>query len=107
MKHIRGNGTRCSDCFWYREKEQGDKCRYDGWCVNPEHLRIGINGHLRIHIPERESRMKQWDCRMWEDAETRLTHYEVNTGEPEPWKSDVEKERIRGILNDCMCGGAG
>lgn len=98
MKHTLGNSPKCIDCYWYREKQDGDNCRHDGWCVNPKALAVGVNGRKRSHPPEKEAVMWNVACKRWEDADTRLTHYEVMTRQPEPWKTPIEQAHIRTLL---------
>ena len=100
MKHRLGNSPKCISCFFYREKEAGDKCRGYGWCTNKKHLAVGVNGHKREKPPEREAVQWMHSCRLWEDAENRLTHYEVLTRQPEPWKTEEEQERVRQLLRE-------
>ena len=38
-------------------------------------------------------------CHDWDDAEDRLTHFEVMTRHPDPKRSPIEAELIRTILN--------
>ena len=98
MRHRMGNTPHCIECYWYREKEAHDGCREDGWCTNTKHCAVGINGRKREHPPEREPVRWNHECRMWEDAECRLTHFEVCARTPEPWKSEEEQERVMAIL---------
>ncbi len=92
MRHIMGNGTKCIECKWYSEKEDGDKCRGDGWCHNPRHLSIGINGKKRTNPPKKEPRMWQLKCRLWEDAEyPHINDYEAATHLPDPSRSPIEQ----------------
>lgn len=100
MKHRLGNSPKCKDCYWYREREPGVKCSKDGWCINPKQLAIGVNGHKREHPPEREEVYWNCSCRLWEDAEDRLTHFEVLTRQPETWKTPIEQEHVRQILQE-------
>lgn len=94
MRHRLGNGPKCKECYWYREKEEHDGCREDGWCHNKHQLSVGINGRKREHPPDREPVMWNGCCRDWEDAEDRLTRFEVLTGHPEEWRTPIEKELI-------------
>ena len=98
MRHRLGNSPKCCECFFCREKEQNDGCRYDGWCTNKAQLRKGINGHIREHPPEREPRYWNSRCSLWEDAEDRLTAFEVECRKPEEWRTEKEKEWIRELL---------
>lgn len=93
MKHNLGNTPKCMDCYWYREG--GDSCRHDGWCVNPKALAVGTNGRKRACPPEKEAVKWMWNCDKWEDAENHLTHYEVLTRQPEPWKAPNEQAQVR------------
>ena len=98
MKHTLGNDPRCKDCYWYREKEADDKCLFEGWCTCKKELATGINGRKREHPPERKAVHDHWCCQWWEDAEERLTHYEVMTRKPEPWRTPLEKEAIEKMM---------
>lgn len=99
MRHRLGNTPKCITCYSYREKEPNDGCLYDGWCTNKYYCSHGINGSKRSKPPEREAVMWMWSCRRWEDAEARLTYFEVLTRTPEEWRSDGEKEYISQLLN--------
>lgn len=35
MAHIIGNDPHCIDCIHYREKQEGEKCLFDGICDLP------------------------------------------------------------------------
>ena len=98
MRHRWGNWPKCYECYWYREKEEHDGCRHDGWCTNPTALRIGINGHRRENPPERAAVMWNEVCSYWEDAEDRLTKYEAVCGVAEPWRKGLDKERVEEII---------
>ncbi len=98
MKHKMGNLPKCSDCFWYSEKEPHDGCRLDGWCSNEYQRTVGVNGHKREKPLERYEVARNHACRRWEDAESRLTHFEVMTRQPEEWRSAGEKEYITQLL---------
>ena len=100
MRHTLGNSPKCNTCYFYREKEAGEQCRGDGWCTNKKQCAVGVNGRKRENPPEREAVMWQGCCRQWEDAEDRLTHYEVLTRQPEPWRSEIEKALIISILEE-------
>lgn len=100
MKHQLGNTPKCISCYYYRDREPNDKCRYDGWCTNKYNCSHGINGKKRDKPLEREPVMWNWECRQWEDAETRLTHFEVCTRTPEPWKTPLEQEHVKQILRE-------
>ena len=95
MKHKLGNSTHCIDCYFYRPKDEEHKTSFDGFC----RLGTWINGKLHS---EREQPVR-WNngsgCRNWEDAEDRLTHYEVMTRNPDPKRSPIEAEIIRKLLN--------
>lgn len=98
MRHRLGNSPKCIECYSYREKKPNDGCLYDGWCVNKYNCSHGINGRKRERPLEREAVRWQWSCRRWEDADTRLTHFEVNTRTPEEWRSENEKAYVRSLL---------
>ena len=95
MKHKLGNSTKCIDCYFYRPKDDEHKTELDGFCK----LGAIING---IKITDREMPVR-WNngsgCREWEDAEDRLTHYEVMTRQPDPKRKPLEAEYIRKLLN--------
>lgn len=99
MKHRMGNSPHCNECFWYKEKKDHDGCKLDGWCHNKKQCSTGINGHRLEHPHERIETRWNNCCRQWEDAEDHLTHFEVCTRTPEPWKSEAEQARIRSLLN--------
>ena len=99
MKHTLGNTPKCHDCIWWRDREAGDNCRSDGWCICRNQLRVGINGRKRINIPDREPTARNHSCKWWEDAEDHFTRFEALTRHPESWRSEEEQERIRRILN--------
>ena len=94
MKHKLGNSTKCIDCFFYRPKDEEHKTVFDGFCK----LGTRVNGkRFAKCAPVR------WNhgsgCQDWEDAEDRLTHFEVMTRHPDPKRSPIEAELIRTILN--------
>ena len=99
MRHRLGNTPKCCECYWYREKEAHEKANQkDGWCTNKKQCACGINGHKRYHPPEREP--KRWNgcCSWWEDAELRLTHFEVSCRKPEEWRTAEEKRYIKELF---------
>lgn len=98
MRHRLGNGPKCNECFYYTEKVDHDGCRYDGWCTNKHQLTHGINGRKRDKPLERYAVMWNGCCKEWEDAEDRLTRYEVECHIPEEWRTPIEKEHIRRLL---------
>ena len=100
MKHRIGNTPKCKDCRWYMEKEGYDGCRLDGWCTNKKQCSLGINGKRREHPPEKEPVLWNHCCRLWEDAECGLTHFEVCTRKPEPWRTAKEQEEVRRLLDE-------
>lgn len=100
MKHIMGNSPKCIECYWYREKQDGDHCKRDGWCVNEYNLMHDISGKKRAVPLEREAVRWNCICRQWEDAEDRLTAYEVQTRQPEPWRTPIEQMQIRAVLDN-------
>ena len=99
MKHRMGNTPKCNECFWFREKQTKKECWLDGWCVNKEQCAEGINSRKRQHPFERIAVRWNGHCRRWEDAECRLTAYEVLSRKPEPWRSRTEQEYVIGLLN--------
>ena len=80
MKHIMGNTPKCYECYFYKDKEQGDYCRYDGWCYHPKQCKYGINGRIRREAQSRIPVRRGSECRWWEDAEDRISHFDVMTG---------------------------
>lgn len=99
MRHRLGNTPKCCECYWYREKEAHEKTNQkDGWCTNKKQLACGINGRKREHPPEREPRLWNGCCSWWEDAELRLTHFEVSCRKPEEWRTAEEKRYIRELF---------
>lgn len=99
MKHTLGNSPKCADCYWYREKQDGDNCRRDGWCVNQYNQTHDIAGKKRA---EPHNNPVSWNgtCGQWEDAESRLTKYEVLTRQPEPWRTPIEQMQIKAVLEN-------
>lgn len=93
MKHKEGNLPKCSECFYYHEKE-GNDCLYDGWCTNPYQLSHGINGKLRETPKKRETVRWMWCCRQWEDAEDRFDYYECVTGK---YRGRPERIKMEGM----------
>lgn len=98
MKHKLGNSPKCVECYWYREKQDGDGCSRDGWCVNEYNCAHDVSGKKRSEPLERESVRWNCICKQWEDAESRLTSYEVLTRQPEPWRTPIERAQIKEIL---------
>lgn len=91
MRHVMGNSPHCNECRWYKEKQEYDKCRHDGWCTNKKALSRGINGHKRDHPPEREPVMWNGECSWWEDAEyPHINHFEASTHKPDPNRKGLE-----------------
>lgn len=86
----------CKDCFWYEEKEDKNKF-LDGWCKNKYQRTHGINGR-KLDKPRDVSVRWMWCCSQWEDAEDRLTKYEVVTGKVEEWRKGLDRERVEEIL---------
>ena len=99
MKHTMGNSPKCIECYWYRDKQDGDHCRSDGWCVNEYKRTHDIAGKKRS---EPKDMAVAWNtsCHQWEDAEDRLTAYEVQTRQPEPWRTPIEQMQIRALLRN-------
>ena len=98
MKHIMGNSPKCNECKYYREREPGDNFRYDGWCVEPWSLAHNLLGQ-KLKVPvERRGVLGNWNCNRWIDAESDLTRYEVETGQPEPGRRECEQELVRSII---------
>lgn len=98
MKHIMGNSVRCSECKFYIEIENVRTKRAIGYCVNKEHLRLGINGHVKNNPPEREQTERFHCCKFWIDAESGHTRFEIETGYKEPYdgtKVDFSVEQLR------------
>lgn len=85
MKHRKGFSPMCSECKYYRERQESEKLRYgDGWCINQRAQ--GINGYKPLNIKERvEVRTNDTACRLWIDAESGYTRFEVMTGYKEPY----------------------
>ena len=83
MKHTKGNTPKCYECYFYEDKEPGDWCRLDGWCRNPYQCTHIANGKRRTAPVLRVPVMRGHECYYWEDAENRLTHFEVMTGKKE------------------------
>ena len=99
MRHRMGNSPKCIECYYYREKEDGDGCKRDGWCVNPYQCSHGINGRKLEHPQEKKTVLWNERCHCWEDAEDRLTSYEVECRRPEPGRTEAEKIYITELLN--------
>ena len=100
MKHVMGNSTRCSECYWYREKEVEDKGTHTGYCYHKFHKTHDCLGKKRSSPVERIKAHEHHgtDCRLWEDAEDRVTHFEVMCGKPEPSRTPIEQEHIKNLL---------
>lgn len=58
---------------------------YDGFCT---HKKKPIGAHVLANN----------ECYSWEDAEARLTHYEVMTGKAESFRTESEREYIEDLL---------
>lgn len=104
MRHKMGNSTRCSECYWYRAPRDGEKCKLDGYCTNIKNR--GINGKRPDNPKPEEPVLDVWGmgCTHWEDADTRLTHYEVMTRHAEPGRTAAEKEYIERIIEEATHG---
>ena len=97
MRHRLGNGQpHCKDCFWYEENKQNGTKFLDGWCKNEYERTHGINGRKRE--PRDVAVRWMWNCSQWEDAEDRLTKYEVMTGRVEDWRNGLDRDRVEEIL---------
>ena len=95
MKHIMGNSPKCYECKYYLEAIEPERRKgADGWCTCREHLRVGVNGHKRERVPEKEAVMWNSCCSWWTDAESGLTRYEVVCRKPEPWRTPLEAEAV-------------
>lgn len=75
MKIKEGNCPSCWSCYYYEEtKHQKGLCREEYNCSH------GINGKrlktARESIPTHSS----WHCSYWEEAETRISHFDYVTG---------------------------
>ena len=94
MRHIMGNTPHCDECYWYTAKSEHDKDNWlDGWCRQEKEVK---DWNQRDRMKTRANDR----CRFWEDAEDRLTYYEVETRSPEAWRSDIEKCIIEKILDE-------
>lgn len=98
-----GNTPRCDECYFYTAKSEHEKDNwFDGWCQQKNNVKDCWH--------KREGRVKtnaNFRCRYWEDAEDRLTYYEVEIRFPEAWRSDIEKCIIEKMLkkdNQCENG---
>lgn len=92
-KHRKGNSPRCSECEFYQERQEGEKLRYPntGWFTNKKAQ--GINGRKPLKQLERIQTDGSTCCRLWIDAESGYTQFEVLTGYKEPYdgtKIEVE-----------------
>ena len=94
MKHKLGNSTHCIDCYYFRPKDEEHKTNFDGFCK----LGCVINGKRLGELEPPVSWNNGTGCKDWEDAEDRLTHYEVMTRQPDPKRTPLEAEHIREIL---------
>ena len=85
-----GGTTWCEYCSHYREKEEGEKCMYDGFCDLP----LVCNG-VKSKKPFHPVRFN-WGsgCHDWIDRETGLTAFEVKTRLPERSRSPLEIEHL-------------
>jgi hypothetical protein len=94
VKHVMGNTPRCDECYFYTAKSEREKDNWlDGWCRQENMVK---NWQQR----ERMKTSANGRCRFWEDAEDRLTYYEVETRSPEAWRSDIEKCIIEKMLKE-------
>ena len=91
MKHRLGNETKCRDYFFYSPKDPEEKGTHDGYCVKG-HI---INGRLTNKSPAKTQEYYGAGCYLWEDAEDRLTHFEVMTRNPDPKRTPAEAEYIK------------
>lgn len=94
MKHVMGNGPRCSECKFYIEDEDVRTKKMIGYCTCKEHLRLGVNGKIKNNPPERKQIASNSCCKFWIDAESGHTCFEVMTGYKEPYdgtKVDFER----------------
>lgn len=95
MKHTMGNSTHCIDCYYYREKEEGDHCLYDGWCLKGQY-----NGNKKVA----DIASTRWNngtgCDFWEDAEDRITSFEALTSNVDPSRTGMEKLYYEKLLKE-------
>lgn len=94
MKHKLGYHTWCNECFYYIEKSEADRGNFDGYCRKG----FKLNGKNINEKPRKVQRFSGWHCDDWEDAENRLTYFEVKTRTPGPWRSELEQEEVARIL---------
>ena len=100
MKHVMGNSIRCSECYWYQEKEYDDRGNHTGYCNHKFHQTHDFLGKKRNEPVERITAHKNdgGGCQRWEDAEDRLTGFEVMCGKPEPARTPIEQEHVENLL---------
>ena len=103
MKHIMGNTPKCYECRWYREKEDGEQNKRDGWCTCKKALRTNAIGQKRENPPEREPVMQNDECSWWEDAEfPYINHFEAMTRKPDPNRKPVEQMIITDAIQKAV-----
>lgn len=92
MVHKLGNSTKCRDCFFYTPKDE-EKGDFEGYCSKG----LRVNGAKIRDVAEVRA---FWGsgCQDWEDRETRITHFEAMTREPDPKRTPAEAEYIRKLL---------
>lgn len=85
MRHVKGNNPKCCECKFYQERQEGEKMigHNTGWCTNKKAQ--GINGRKPEKPLERIQVLGNTCCRLWIDAESEYTHFEVLTGYKEPY----------------------
>ena len=97
MKHTPGYTPRCDECYYYTEKNADDEYPKDGWCSKG----LYINNKKRL---DGWSVWRFWNCERWEDADDRVTIYELLTGKAEPSRTGLERilveEVLKGESND-------
>lgn len=98
MKHIMGNSPKCNECKYYREREEGEVCKADGFCVLGHNT---ING--RRYKVERRAVCWNECCGCWIDAEEELiAYYEAVIGKPDPGKPPLMYALAADIITSAM-----
>lgn len=100
MKHKMGNTPKCWSCKYYMEEiAKKQTTGNDGWCINKDYLKTGINGRKIKNPPaQKPRRSNDCACEYWIDAEGGFTLFEVMTGYKEPYdgtKIDFSEEQQR------------
>lgn len=94
MRHKMGWPTRCTECFHYTPKPIEEKGNHDGYC----RLGLKINNKKVSKAPAKVQAFYGQHCDDWEDAENRLTYFEVMTRTVGEWRTPMERIAFEKIL---------